>query len=153
MRLTAHTSSRALPALLTAAVVSIVLGILGMHALGTHGVVGDSAMTSRMTDAPAGMDRDMSAGSHNTDPTALTASSSSTAPAGGEGHDMGSMVMLCAAMLAGVAAGVLLALRMWRAVSTPVLRLNRLLPRVPALVTARLGNGPPYVWNFSVIRC
>ena len=53
---TTSTPSRALPALLTAAVASIVLGIMGMHALSTHGVTGmgstdHSTMTSPMTGA------------------------------------------------------------------------------------------------------
>lgn len=154
MRRGADTWSRALPALLTAAVASIVLGIIGMHALSTHGVTGMSVTDhDTMTSPTSGAHGDMSGGPVMSPATGEHAGMSSTAPDDGGGHSMGSMVMLCFAMLAATAGALLLLLlglrhipRVWAhrtAVPTTVIR----------WVTARLGTGPPYVWSFSVIRC
>jgi len=69
-RPTTSTAGRVMPALLAAAVVSIVLGIVGMHALNTHDVMNNSdhaTMTSPMTGAHA----DMSAGPVTTDPAGV----------------------------------------------------------------------------------
>lgn len=147
--------SRALPALLAAVVVSIVVGIVGMHALNTHGVLGStdhatmtspmtSPMTSLMTGAHADTSSGMSAGPE-------TGSPADVVPAGDNGPSMGSMVMLCFAMLAA-AAGALLFLGLLR---TPRDRAHRpsSASTVVRWITARLGTGPPYVWEFSVIRC
>ena len=152
MRRTLDTLSRALPVLLMAAVASIVLGIVGMHALSTHGVVGGadhSAMTSPMTGAHG----DIHGEPVMSPDTGDRAGMSSTAPDEGDGHSLGSMVMLCFAMLAAAAGALLLLLlglrrkpRVWAyRLPTPA--------TVTRWVTARLGSGPPYVWNFSVIRC
>jgi hypothetical protein len=77
----------------------------------------------------------------------------STAPDGGDGHNLGSMVMLCFAMLAATAGALLLLLlglhrkpRVWAHRPTVPTTVSR-------WVTARRGTGPPYVWQFSVIRC
>ncbi len=133
----------------------VVLGILGMHALGLHG----TSMAVRHGDA-ATMPAAVATDSHSATHAALVAQLSGadavhdallTAPTG-DRHDMGSMVMLCVAMLAAAAAlvlGVLLArrlLRGWRPVPTLHRSLLRLLPS-PA------GTGPPPEWAFSVIRC
>lgn len=151
MRPTTSTLSRALPALLAAAVVSIVLGIIGMHALNTHGVTGStdhtmtSPVTSPMTGAHADMSSDMSASPDTGNPAGLV-------PDGGNGSDMGSMVMLCFAMLAATAGALLLLVlgvrrmpRVWAHLPAPTI--------VTRSVTARLGTGPPPAWEFSVIRC
>lgn len=144
-----------MPALLAAVVASVVLGIIGMHALSTHGVMGTtdhSTMTSRVAAPAAAAHGDMS-GASDTSPTrAVHADVSSTAPKKGEGHSLGSMVMLCFAMLATAGGLLLLVLGLRR---NPRVRVH--LPTAPTTVTkwvtARLGTGPPYVWQFSVIRC
>ena len=63
------------------------------------------------------------------------------------------MVMLCFAMLAATAGALLLLLLGLH--RKPRVRAHRLvvLTTVTRWVTARLGTGPPYVWQFSVIRC
>lgn len=141
------TWGKALPGLLAAAIVAIVLGIVGMHALNTHGVAGatDHAMTSSMAGAHADMSADMSAGPESGSPTG-------SVPDGGDGHNLSGMVMLCLAMLAATA-GALLLLRLG------VRRMPRVWAHLPApisvtrWVTTRLGTGPPPLWEFSVIRC
>ena len=147
MRPGPSTPSRALPALLAAAVVSVVLGIIGMHALNTHGVMGntDHAMTSPATSPMTGAHADMSAGPETGSPTG-------SVPGGDNGPGMGSMVMLCFAMLVATAGALLLLLlgvrrmpRVWAHLPAPT--------TVTGWVTARLGTGPPPVWEFSVIRC
>lgn len=156
MRPTTDTSSRAVPTLLAAVVASIVLGIVGMHALSTHGVMGitdHATMPSPVTGLTTGAHGDMSAGSVPGHTAGARAGMSSTTPAEEDGHSLGSMVMLCFAMLAA-AAGTLLLLFLGLC-RRPRVRAHR--PTVPAAVTrwvtARLGTGPPYVWQFSVIRC
>ena len=146
-----------MPALLGAFVVSVVLGIIGMHALSTHGVMGTtdhSAMTSPAASPMTGAHGDMS-GASDTDRTAGAAHAgmSSTAPQKGDGHSLGSMVMLCFAMLAAAAGALLLLFLGLRC--RPRAWAHRLIvpTTVTTWVTARLGTGPPYVWNFSVIRC
>lgn len=145
-----------MPALLTAAVVSIVLGIIGMHALSTHGVMGTtdhSTMTSPVTSPMTGAHDDMSAGPLTGAAREADAGMASTAPDSGDRHHMGSMVMLCVSMLAAAAGALLLLFlglrrkpRVWaHRLAVPI--------TVTRWVTARLGTGPPYVWNFSVIRC
>jgi len=149
MRPTTSTQSRALPALLTAAVVSIVLGIVGMHALNTHGVISNAdhaSMTSPMTSSHA----DMSAAPSTSNPAGVTGAAA--VPGKGNGRHVG-MVMLCVAMLAATTGALLLLTLGLR--RTP--RAWAQLPTVPTTltrwVTARLGAGPPPVWKFSVIRC
>ena len=63
------------------------------------------------------------------------------------------MVMLCVAMLAGAAAGLLvLALRSGALVR--VRRFGLLLGGASAVpAPLRFGTGPPALWRFSVIRC
>lgn len=147
---TTSAPSRAVPALLAAVVASIVLGIIGMHALSTHGTMGTahaSAMTSPMTGAHG----DMTAGPLTTPTAGAHTDASSTAPPKGDGHSLGGMVMLCFAMLAATAGALLLRglrrkPRVWA--HRPTVPIS-----VTTWVTARHGTGPPYVWQFSVIRC
>ncbi len=155
MRRRADTVSRALPALLTAFVASIVLGIIGMHALSTHGVTrttDHSAMTSAVTSPMTGAHEGMSTSPVPSPETGEHAGVPAVAD-GGDGRSLRGMVMLCFAMLAATAGALLLLLlgicrrpRAWA---------HRL--HVPTTVTrwatAHLGTGPPYVWSFSVIRC
>lgn len=156
MHRTTSSPSRAVPALLAAVVASIVLGIIGMHALSTHGVMGTtdhSTMTSPVAAPVAAAHADMSGASDASSTKAVHAGVSSMAPKKGDGHSLGSMVMLCFAMLAATAGAVLLLLlglqrapRVWAHRPTAPTTITK-------WVTARLGTGPPYVWQFSVIRC
>ena len=137
-----------MPALLSAVVASIVLGIVGMHALNTHGVMGTTdpaSTTSPVTSLTRGAHGDMSAGSVPGHAAGAHAGMSSTAPAGGDGHILGSMVMLCFAMLAAAAGALLLLFLGLR--RRPRVWAHRL--TVPTAgtrqVTARLDTGPPYV--------
>lgn len=61
-------------------------------------------------------------------------------------------LMLCAFLVLGAGAGLVLALRLrGRFIATRWLRrLHAALPRAPV---TRLGTGPPSVWAFAVIRC
>lgn len=159
MRRTADTVGRVLPALLTAAVAAIVLGIIGMHALSNHGVMGTtdhSTMTSPVTsllDGAHGDTHGSTATGPVTSPTTGAHAGMPAGPDGGDGHNLGSMVMLCFAMLAAAAGALLLLFLGLR--RKPRIRAHRpgALTTVTKWVTARLGTGPPYVWNFSVIRC
>lgn len=63
------------------------------------------------------------------------------------------IVMMCASMLVGVAASALLTLRLRRTAETALLGLKRIRRTVQALVLAPVRAGPPYVWEFSVVRC
>ena len=147
---------------LAALVGLLVAGILGMHALASHGAPAtpmanlgiatpgatsghQAAMTSDGTS-----DAQAHAATTAAAPTAHADASSGTGP--GSGHDLGGMVMLCVVMLAA-AAPTLLLLRAIRIV-------RPLLPAtfLPAAVRARTGQwvraaGPPLLWAFSVIRC
>jgi uncharacterized protein DUF6153 len=148
MRPTTSTVSRALPVLLAAGVVAIVLGIVGMHALNTHGVMSDTDHAS-MTDPMTGT---MSA-SH-ADTAGVRTTEVAAAPDGGNGHDMGDMVMLCVSMLAAAAVTLLLLLALTRRIPRSWTRQRPAPPvRLTRWVAARLGTGPPPVWEFSVIRC
>ncbi|MEQ7846969.1 hypothetical protein [Nocardioides kribbensis] len=155
MRRGTDTWSRALPALLTAAVASIVLGIIGMHALSTHGVTGVGITDhSAMTSPTIGQHADMPGEPVMSVATSGHAGMSSTAPDdGGGGHNMGSMVMLCFAMLAATAGALLLLLLGLRHIPRMWAHRTAVPTTVAKWVTARRGTGPPYVWQFSVIRC
>jgi hypothetical protein len=70
----------------------------------------------------------------------------------GAEHDTGDMVMLCAQMLLTAAGTLLLLLWLSRATS-PYAVLPRLRGVVSRLFDAHVRSRPPYVWEFSVIRC
>lgn len=144
MRPTTRTISRAMPVLLAAAVVSVVLGILGMHALNTHGVMGTTDHAAMSMPATSITDQAPS--------PAAAVTTVVTAPVA-LGHDMGSMLMLCVSIL--VAAGIgLLALLLHRVPRSSWLLIRlRFITTVRSLIPARTGSGPPAVWAFSVIRC
>jgi hypothetical protein len=78
---------------------------------------------------------------------------SSVATLGSSGPSTGEMLMLCAAMLLVAAASALLAVRLRRLASAGGFSIDRLLPGTAWLLPARVGTGPPYVWEFSVVRC
>lgn len=152
---------------LAALVAALVVGILGMHALATHGALSAAAApasTMAAMSTPAGHDAAMAAGtshaghdhaaatSHPATPTTGTTVDPDAAPGHGSGHGMAGMVMLCVVMLAAAALTLLLVL---------LAGLFRpLLPAafMPAAVRERTlqwvrGTGPPHEWQFSVIRC
>lgn len=143
--------------------VAVVLGILGMHGFDAHGLTGMTGMVgvtghhSHSTPAIAGATHtthvDSPRAAVSMDEAAVEPGASvDTGGTGGTGG-MDAMAMLCVAMLAGAAAGLLLlALR-----RRQTARLRLFLPRrggTPALpARLRVGTGPPPVWSFSVIRC
>ena len=135
-----------MPGLLMAAVVAIVLGIIGMHALNTHGATADTdhAAMSMTTETHA----DTSVHAPMSGPVTVTAGMADS----GNGHDMEDMVMLCAAMLAAAGALVLLTFGLRR---TPRVWAHLLISpaTLARRVTARRATGPPPAWEFSVIRC
>ena len=137
--------SRRLP-LIPACLAAIILGILGMHALDHHASMpphedGHQPVTSVVT---AGLSAGFSTGQVTS--AAVPDDQSTT-------HQFSvCAAMLCAAMLVGAAGGALLALGLRRP-ATGGLCLKRLREVSAGIVTSRLGNGPPYVWKFSVVRC
>lgn len=152
---------------LPALVAALVVGILGMHALVSHGAPSAAAApasTMAAMSTPAGHDAAMAAGTsdashHHAAAAAHTAMAAAGTSVNGDfgsghgsGHGMAGMVMLCVVMLAAAALTLLvvLAARLFRP----------LLPAafMPAAVRERAlqwvrGTGPPYEWQFSVIRC
>ncbi|MBM7507501.1 hypothetical protein JOE61_001315 [Nocardioides salarius] len=134
---------------LLVAVAALVLGILGMHALGLHGVgVSHGAPASGVSVAPA---------ADSTGTAVEHGAHHGTVAAADEGHGLphgaAEMVVLCAAMLAA-AAGMLLALAGLRHRAPPVWA--ELRSALALRVTSRArpgGTGPPAVWEFSVVRC
>jgi hypothetical protein len=148
---------------LAALVGALVVGILGMHALASHGnPAAHAASSSTLSSAgmPADHDAAMAAAeSHAGHAHAAAAAGASAQGASTDmdagassGHGMNTMVMLCVVMLAAAALTLLV-----RLAGGPF---RPLLPAAfkPAAVRERVlrwvrGTGPPPVWAFSVIRC
>ena len=161
MRPTTRAGLRA-SALLVPAVLAVVLGILGMHGLSTHGATAATAVGAPLVDAaPAAAAEDATghpidhAAGHPTGHSSVHPTSHSSGHADQHGHGGAeSAAMLCVAMLVGAAAAVvtLLVRRSWpaptRAAQAPWARLSH--PRPARL---RIGTGPPVAWRFSVVRC
>jgi hypothetical protein len=143
---------------LPACLAAIILGILGMQTcthhepLPTKGAGQHAQTATPVADGSAGL------------MTHATAATTGYPAAGGivsgiqitiqdRAHTVWDMVMLCAAMLVGVAASALLTLRLRRSAETALRGLRRLHHIVQALVPAPVGTGPPNVWEFSVVRC
>ena len=132
---------------LLVAVAALLLGILGMHALGLHGVSHGAPAPGVSVAPPAGATGTaVEHGAHH-----------GTEAAADEGHGpqhgAAEMVVLCAAMLAA-AAGMLLVLAGLRHRAPPVWA--ELRSALALMVTSRArpgGTGPPAVWKFSVVRC
>ena len=132
---------------LLVAVAALLLGILGMHALGRHGVSHGAPAPGVSVAPPAGATGTaVEHGAHH-----------GTEAAADEGHGpqhgAAEMVVLCAAMLAA-AAGMLLVLAGLRHRAPPVWA--ELRSALALRVTSRArpgGTGPPAVWKFSVVRC
>lgn len=140
-----------------ALVAALVVGILGMHALASHGTTAAPIASSSMTGISSAHEAAMASGdSHGGHADAAHAqpsmAASGTGAESGSGHDVAKMLMLCVVMLAAAALTllVLLAVRFVRTVLPAAFQ--------PAAVRAHSlqwvrGTGPPYVWQFSVIRC
>jgi hypothetical protein len=152
-----------LPVLLAA----IVLGILGMHALARHGAMpghgadhhpGAATATSGTAEVSHRDGHGAPVAEPASEPAAgmaLVASGAgfSVATVGSLDFPLGEMTMLCAAMLLTAAAGALLSVRLRRVASADGFSVARLRSAIVRLLAARAGTGPPYVWEFSVVRC
>ena len=153
MRPTTSTATRLLPAALAAVVATIVLGILGMHALSTHTVMSHNMtapMTGPMTAPMTGhVDGIRDAGAAHGSATAAEVFAAGPA---GSGHAMGDMVMLCVFMLAAAGA-LLLALTAPRRTPRPYATSRASTSTFLRLPRLRAATGPPPAWEFSVIRC
>ncbi|MDN4160966.1 hypothetical protein [Nocardioides abyssi] len=145
------------PTALAALVVALVVGILGMHALASHGTTVAPVAVTGMT-APAHAAEMVASTSHGAHAHAAEPATGTTAVrteadrGSSSGHDMAAMAMLCVVMLAGAALTLLVLLVV--SVRRPLLPASF----APAAVRARVlqwvrGTGPPPVWQFSVIRC
>ncbi|GAA4678956.1 hypothetical protein GCM10023226_15350 [Nocardioides nanhaiensis] len=143
---------------LAALVAALVLGILGMHALASHGTPTAPAAASSAMSMPgmtAVHEAAMTFGdSHAARPHHASAAqlSDHSSAGSGSGHGMAGMVMLCVVMLA--AAGLTLLAVLAAGLFRPLLPVAFM----PAAVRARAlqwvrGTGPPHEWQFSVIRC
>lgn len=142
-------------ATLGALVVALVVGILGMHALASHGTPAVAAASAGVSDAAtahvAAMSTDASHEEHahaaDARPPDRVAGSDS-----GSWHHQSSMVVLCVVMLAAAALTLLVLLvgGLLRPVLPAAFRPAAV--RIRALQWVR-GTGPPHEWQFSVIRC
>lgn len=142
---------------LAALVTALILGILGMHALASHGTSATSSMASMASgmaadvadeadDSRAHGSRPVDVDTHNSPMFSHLAGEDS-----GHGEAM-SMWMLCAVMLAAAAITLLVLLlarivRPWLPASFHPAEV-----RARALQKVR-GSRPPPAWEFSVIRC
>ncbi len=145
------------PTALAALVVALVVGILGMHALTSHGTTVAPVAATGMT-APAHAAEMVASTSHDAHAHAAEPATGTTAVrteadrGSGSGHDMAGMAMLCVVMLAGAALTLLVLLAV--GVRRPLLPATFAPAAVRARVQRRVrGTGPPPVWQFSVIRC
>jgi hypothetical protein len=134
--------------LLLAVVVSIALGVLGMHALSPH--------STGMTDTTVSGEATMST-AHGGHAAATTAGSDvdealEEQPAAPT-HDMDNMVMLCVAMVTSAAIALLMLRLTSRVPASWVLARARLRAVFAHPALAVTSTGPPPVWAFSVIRC
>lgn len=142
----------------------VVLGILGMHALGLHGTgtpMSDDAPTASMSHT-----QDIAASTYGAldhvdralagtttmgigEPSSVMKASETSSDGR---HGMVDMVVLCVAVLAGAVALLLsialLCRRPRRWDPTGALRTT-----LTSFVPSRVGTGPPPAWQFSVIRC
>lgn len=125
---------------LVAAVGALLLGILGMHALGLHGV------PASVFPEPSHATNPMTVGeSHEHSPSVGDSNSE---------HGMHEMAGLCFALLAAglLFLGAALLRRRFRHKGFVLGDRNRRSCLRFVLPSVR-DNGPPYVWSFSVIRC
>ena len=140
-------------AVMLAAVLVVLFGILGMHAINNHGVMGSG---------PSGSGHDMSSMAATPVSAATVVVSAGEQAAGlvapaisdpaDSGHEPGGLLMLCLAMLAVASIALAAAVRS----SNPLRWLTH--PRRADYSRSPLrspvrGTGPPPSWEFSVIRC
>jgi len=144
---------------LAVTVVAVLLGLLGMHALSTHGLGAASEVTASPRSTSSTVQPDSASPGHPAGHPAAHADGL-TAPVqlatghddhqGHGGHDGTAMLMMCLAVLAAALS------LLWPGL---VRRLGFLrLPRLGAASLSlgrslRLDTGPPPAWQFSVIRC
>lgn len=139
--------------LLLALLAAITIGIVGMHGFTRHGAVPVHDAAHHQADPGTA---EVAMGHTVADIGVALVSSdvgSSVATLGSSDPSTGEMLMLCAAMLLVAAASALLVLRLRRHASTGGFIVDRLPPGAARLLPARVGTGPPYVWEFSVVRC
>ena len=130
--------------LVPAYVAAVVLGILGMHALAQHCPAPSHLVTAGTTSTEHAGHQVAAAVA----PVAeLATRDRVTEPHGG---GVGDLLMLCAAMLLGAGAALVLVLRRRAAWTARLPVLRRHLWRAP---TALAGTGPPASLAFAVIRC
>jgi hypothetical protein len=145
-----------LPALWVGVVVSLVLGIVGMHVLNTHGLLGGASHAAM--DMPSAAAAAHMSGTHDGPADAeraagATGAAPSVVAVGDPGHGLGHTMMLCVAMIALGAGTLLLALLGLRRVPRRWVHLPTMPTALCKSFTMRLGTGPPPVWEFSIIRC
>lgn len=133
----------------------VVLGILGMHAFAQHcpdefhnPMAAASSVVEHVSDAAPVLAFHASTHAQG---SAEETGHAVAAPAREDGS-LCDTLMLCAFLVLGAGAGLVLALRLRGGfIATRWLRLLHVaLPRAPV---TRLGTGPPSVWAFAVIRC
>nr|WP_300046451.1 DUF6153 family protein [uncultured Nocardioides sp.] len=147
---------------MAALVGALVVGILGMHALATHGTTPAPAVTAASSmEMTGGMPAHETTSSGDslqghTPPVTSGASTSGgddeADTRSGSGHGIGTMTMLCVVMLAAAAMTllVLLAVRIVRPLLPAAFHPAVVLPRAAQWVR---GTGPPHEWELSVIKC
>jgi hypothetical protein len=143
-----------LPALWAGVVVSLVLGIVGLHVLNTYGLLGGASHAAMDMPSAAAHMSGTHDGPADVDRTAgTTIAAPSVVAVGDPGHGLGHTMMLCVVMIALGAGTLLLALRGLRRVPRRWVHLPTMPTALSKSFTMRLGTGPPPVWEFSIIRC
>ena len=149
---TSQAAGTLLPVLLAGVVVALVLGIVGMHTLNTHGLMGSTDhATMTMAPEPGGDVSGEMTATHGGVAGAPAATVDGSE--GGTGEGLRHMLMLCVAMLTVAAGALLLSLLALRRHPHTWAQLPTAPTTVTRWVTARLGAGPPPLWELSVVRC
>jgi hypothetical protein len=137
--------------LVSGCLAGVVLGILGMHAFVQHcpdELHSPTAVASSVVGFVA--DAGPVLASHAT--ARADATGHAAAVGAPENGSLCDTLVLCAFLVLGAGAGLVLALRP-RAGLTATRWLSRLQAGLPRAPVTRLGTGPPSVWEFAVIRC
>jgi hypothetical protein len=131
----------------------VVLGIIGMHAIGLHGSQhSDPSGPAAPSAMPAMAGHDALPAQHGQSHGAVTGHDDASLVSPLDlGHGTAGMAILCIAVLAGTALARML-LRSQRIPLAP-LRERVMASMAPARRTDARQTGPPTVWAFSVIRC
>lgn len=135
---------------------AVILGILGMHALVQHCPTPAHAMQlpgvmTSMSGTAAVETHDHAGTAADAGATGLPIVGAVVTGAGSGSH--GDMLMLCAAMLLGAGAVLVLALRQRRAPAHVILPRGPSVARPKQSVLRLIRAGPPPIMAFSVIRC